>query len=81
VNAALQVPTLEIAAIAAGESAGAEAADGRALPIAVVNIVQFRFVAARIGGRLPDRDAPGDWRNFVLGLHGGKAEEQRKRQK
>ena len=53
VDTAFDVPAREIAAIGTRECAGAESADGSALPIAVVD-VGFVFADARIFERLAE---------------------------
>src|SRR5438477_7749939 len=64
VDTALDMPAREIAAIGARECAGAESADWDALPVAVVD-VGFVFADTRIFERLPERSAPGNFRDFV----------------
>src|ERR1700694_819786 len=54
VYAGFQVPAGKIAAVGAGESAGAKTADRRALPITVVDqVVQLRLWGGRGGGGRP----------------------------
>src|SRR6202521_3432026 len=56
VYAGFQVPAGKIAAVGAGESAGAKTADRRALPITVVDqVVQLLLAGGRACGRLGDR--------------------------
>src|SRR6266851_3386221 len=64
VDAALDVPACKVTAIGARKGAGAESADGSALPIAVVD-VGFVFADAGIFERLPERPAPRNFRDFV----------------
>ena len=62
VNAALDVPAGEISAIGAGEGAGAESADGSALPVAVVDDSVFGelgFAASGIVEGLANAAVPG----------------------
>jgi len=49
VNAALHVPAREIAAIGARKSAGTKTADGRALPVAIIDVagIERRFFLCR----------------------------------
>jgi hypothetical protein len=67
VDSRFHMPALKIAAIRAGECAGAESADRRTLPETVINVSKLRFAAARIRWRLPDRDAPCDGRYSIVG--------------
>src|SRR5882724_9288611 len=64
VDATLEVPAREVAAIGAREGSGAESADRGALPIAVVD-VGFVFADAGSLERLPERPAPRDFRDLV----------------
>src|ERR1700693_4111992 len=56
VYAGFQVPAGKIAAVGAGESAGAKTAD---------QVVQLRLAGARVGERLANASLPGDLRNRV----------------
>src|SRR5258706_14512384 len=64
VDAALDVPAREVAAIGARKGSGAESADWGALPVAIIDI-GFVFAGARILERLTERPAPGDFRDLV----------------
>jgi hypothetical protein len=61
VDAGLDVPAGEVSAIGAGERAGSEPPDGRALPVAVVDVARAlgRRASARVGERLADGTLPG----------------------
>jgi hypothetical protein len=60
VRAGLQVPALEFAAIGTREGARAKAADGRALPVAVIDVDAVELGALRAGicGRNANGNAP-----------------------
>src|ERR1700682_2677256 len=59
--AGFQVPARKIAAIGARESAGAETADRRALPVTVVDqIGELGLARAGVGERLAHAPPPGD---------------------
>jgi hypothetical protein len=66
-NSSFDMPTLEVASVRAGKSSRANAAHGRALPEAVVNVGQVGFSATRIRGRLPDGNAPRRGWNLIAG--------------
>src|SRR5467141_2570045 len=64
--ASLQVPAGKIAAVGAGEGAGAETADRRSLPVTVVNQVgQLGLACTGVGERLANASLPGDFRNRI----------------
>src|SRR5258708_31832418 len=70
VDAGFHVPAGEIAAIGAGEGAGAEAADGRALPKTVVDVAAVErglFCAGGFEG-FGDGALPRGFGNVVIGV-------------
>src|SRR6476620_348895 len=70
VNASFNVPAREVAAVGAGEGAGAKSADGSALPIAVVDdsiFGELGFAASGIVEGLADAAMPGGFWNGVAG--------------
>src|ERR1019366_5757097 len=76
VYAGLQVPARKVAAVGAGEGAGAKTADRRALPVTVVNqIVQYGLACAGVGEWLANASLPGDFWNRVSRPQGGKRTE------
>jgi hypothetical protein len=74
-DAGLDVPALEVATLAAGESTCAEAADGCALPVTIVDVggVKFGSLRAGVGGSGPDGDLPRDAGDLVLAKGGCRA--------
>jgi hypothetical protein len=69
VDAGFDVPAGEVAAVGAGEGAGAESADGSALPVAVVDVSGDALDAGVFEG-LADGAAPGCCGD-LLGVCGG----------
>src|SRR5260370_22912408 len=66
VEAGFQVPAAKIAAVGAGESAGAKTAARRALPVTVVDqVVQLRLAGAPVGARVAHRPPPHGFRDSV----------------
>src|SRR5271154_1336090 len=67
-NTGLQVPPSKIPAIGARESSGAETANGRALPVAVINVVggQRDLFGARARKWFSDGALPSSARNAVI---------------
>src|SRR4051794_18723021 len=73
-DAGFHVPAGEVSAIGAGEGAGAEAADGSALPETVVDMagVERRLLCAGIFERLADGTLPGGFGDdVVVGVNSG----------
>src|SRR6266853_1127899 len=72
-NAALHVPTGKITAIGARESAGTETADGRALPVTIIDVagIQRRFFCARMLERRTDGALPCSFGDIVTGASSG----------
>src|SRR4029077_4750873 len=81
VDARFHVPAGEVATIGARESAGAEAADGGALPKAIVDMagVERRLFRTGVLERRADGALPGGLGNVVIGLHAGDERNERKR--
>src|SRR5215470_12693539 len=66
VNARLQVPAGKVTAISAREGTGSESADGRALPVAVVDErIEFRLSRSGVGERFADGALPGNFGNCL----------------
>src|SRR5258706_8222935 len=81
VDSGFHVPAGEIAAIGAGEGAGAEAADGRALPETIVDVaaVERGLFRAWVFERLADGTLPGGLGDVVIAVETGGEEGERKR--
>ena len=70
-NAALEMPAGEIAAIGARESAGAETADGSALPIAIIDNRETGLFGSGIFERSAEGAFPGGFWDIIAGPRGG----------
>src|SRR5450755_1712772 len=74
------MPAGEVAAIRAGESAGAEAADGSALPITVIDVMQSYFSGSWIFEGSAEGAFPGGFWDIIAGPRGGDENENERGQ-
>jgi len=76
-DASFNVPTREVPPIGARKSTGAETADGRSLPVAIVNVtaVESRLFRARMIERSANGTFPGSVGDVISGA-GGKGNEK-----
>jgi hypothetical protein len=65
------MPASEVAAIGARESAGTETADGSALPITVIDVLQSDFSGPGIFERGAEGAFPGGFWDIIAGPRGG----------
>src|SRR5262249_14482422 len=81
VNASFNVPACKVATVCTGKRARSEAADGRTLPVSVVNVGCFEGSLARacISQRLSDGTFPCCRRNRVPGPHRRRQREHEKK--